>query len=432
MHVNKRYFTLYTIGAWCPNVISWKHSFNRLSEEYEIAKKKQQALDGLYEKGRISQSTHDSYNNEIATTIAEIEKQQQDLVSKMAMKTAELENQIKTLEMLLTNYEIQHVTGEIDDSTYTQEINLFNNGLETAKHELQTIQDAMNQLCNPTPTATVIPEPAPAVETAPAPIPEVAEIPPAATPAEVTPSYVVSAPESIIAPVAEAAPAPVVEMPAPEPIIETPAPIAEAPIAAPEPIPAVVETPAAIEQPAPVVEAPTVEAPVAEAPVVSAPVEEASVVDAPVVEQPVVEAAPVEAPTVETPATETPTVETITIEAPKTDAPIVEAPVLEVPVETPAVVEAAPAAVEAVAVIEEPKPEKAALDEFTVTEPDVVQKELMQAVEEIAENPLSQAPPEAHEEAAKAIEANAETQPITIQAAKEILPEASSSNENKE
>jgi hypothetical protein len=56
----------------------------------------------------------------------------------------------------------------------------------------------------------------------------------------------------------------------------------------------------------------------------------------------------------------------------------------------------------------------------------------MQVVEEIAENPLSQAPQEAHDEAAKATEVYAETHPTTVQAAKETLPEASSNSENKE
>lgn len=82
----------------CLNVISWKHSFNRLNEENEIAQKKKQALTSLYEKGRISQSTYDSFNGEIAAAIAEVEKQQRDLVQKMQAKTAELHSQIKTLE----------------------------------------------------------------------------------------------------------------------------------------------------------------------------------------------------------------------------------------------------------------------------------------------------------------------------------------------
>src|SRR3989304_5066012 len=108
--------------TWCQKLISWKHSYNRLNEEYEIAKKKKQALDNLFEKGKISQSTHDSFNNEIATAITEIEKQQQTLLEKMQQKTCELKAQINTLEMLLANYEIQHVTGEIDETTYNLEI----------------------------------------------------------------------------------------------------------------------------------------------------------------------------------------------------------------------------------------------------------------------------------------------------------------------
>ena len=55
-------------------LISWKHSFKRLNEEYEIAKKKKQALDNLFEKGRISQATRDSFDSDINAVIAEIEK----------------------------------------------------------------------------------------------------------------------------------------------------------------------------------------------------------------------------------------------------------------------------------------------------------------------------------------------------------------------
>ena len=96
-------------------MISWKYTFKRLNEEYEIAKKKKQALDNLYETGKISQATRDSFTGDISAAIVEIEKQRQDLAEKMMAKTTELENQIKTLETLLANYEIQHVVGEIDD-----------------------------------------------------------------------------------------------------------------------------------------------------------------------------------------------------------------------------------------------------------------------------------------------------------------------------
>ena len=387
------------ICAWCLKVISWKHSFNRLNEENEIAKKKKQALDGLYEKGKISQSTHDSFNADIASAIAEIEKQQQELIGKMTAKTVELNGQIKTLEILLANYEIQHVAGEIDENTYTLEINLLTKGLETAKHELETIQNAVTQLSNPIVEPTAQPAVIPTVEVAPIQPQEAIEVAVAAAPVEITPAPVFAAPEPIFQ---ETVADPIVEAPA---IVEQPAAIvAEAEIvqAAPEPIiaepAAIIEQPVIVEQPAVVVEAPVVEAPIGEDP-------------EPVIEQPVAEA-----PTVEVP-----------VEQP----PIVEAEVVEQPAEETVEV----AAPEPAAVEEETKIEKPALDQFEVAEADVVQKELLQTVEEITENPFPEAPQEAHAEVTveTPAEVSAETQPVSIHTAKESLPEISSSDsENKE
>ena len=127
-------------------LISWKRSFRRLSEEFEVATKKKQALDNLLNTGRISQSTHDIFNKEIGDAIADIEKQQKDLLEKMAAKVFELEGQIKTLEILLANFEIRHVTDEIDDETYERDSNLLSVGLENAKQELNQVKEAADQL----------------------------------------------------------------------------------------------------------------------------------------------------------------------------------------------------------------------------------------------------------------------------------------------
>ena len=127
-------------------LISWKHSFKKLNEENEMAKKKKQALDNLLNTGRISQSTYDLFNNEIDEAIAEIERQQKALLEKMNSKMEELEAQIKTLEMLLANFEIQHVTGEVDEEVYQHEMGILSMGIETAKHELDVVREAVNQL----------------------------------------------------------------------------------------------------------------------------------------------------------------------------------------------------------------------------------------------------------------------------------------------
>jgi len=129
-------------------LISWKHSFSRLNEEYELAKKKKQALGSLLDTGKISQSTHSLFTREIDEAVAEIDDQRKTLLGKMGSKSMELEEQIRALEILLANFEIQHVTGEVDDDTYNRETELLYTGLDMAKKELDDVQTAVNQLSN--------------------------------------------------------------------------------------------------------------------------------------------------------------------------------------------------------------------------------------------------------------------------------------------
>jgi len=129
-------------------LISWKHSFSRLNEEYELTKKKKQALGNLLETGKISPTTHSLFTREIDEAVVEIDAQRKALQGKMASKAMELEEQIRTLEILLANFEIQHVVGEVDEDTYHRETELLGTGLETAKKELDDVQYAVKQLSN--------------------------------------------------------------------------------------------------------------------------------------------------------------------------------------------------------------------------------------------------------------------------------------------
>ncbi len=131
-------------------LITWKNSFRRLSEEYETASKKKQALDTLLNTGRISHATHDLFNMEIAEALADIEKQQKALLQKMNTNAIELEEQTKTLEILLANLEIQHVTNEIDEEIYRRQTDVLSNGIENARRELDEIREAAIQIRNGT------------------------------------------------------------------------------------------------------------------------------------------------------------------------------------------------------------------------------------------------------------------------------------------
>jgi chromosome segregation ATPase len=127
-------------------LISWKYSLDKINGELELARKKKQALDKLLEEGKVSQPTYESFNHEVAEAIAEIEAKQNSLVEKMRAKISELEQQMKTLESLLVNSEIRHVSGEIEEEAYTRECNVLSLGLETTKHELNEIKDAISNL----------------------------------------------------------------------------------------------------------------------------------------------------------------------------------------------------------------------------------------------------------------------------------------------
>jgi hypothetical protein len=145
-------------------LISWKHSFDRINEEYEIVQRKKQALDNLLSTGKISQSTYDYFSEEMNNAVAEIEKQQKALLEKMSLKVNELEQQVKILEMLLANFEIQHATGEIDDEIYQHKTELLSMGLEAAKQELDVTKESVNQFSGSVQVTEAI-EPPPTPET---------------------------------------------------------------------------------------------------------------------------------------------------------------------------------------------------------------------------------------------------------------------------
>ena len=136
-------------------MISWKYSFEEISKDLELAKKKKQALEDLFNKEKISEFTYESLNKDISSTISEIEKRQKALGEKMTSKLTELEQQINTLEIFLANSEIQHVAGEIDDELHERESNAFSLGLDALRQQLDSIKgivgDIMPEVVAPTP-----------------------------------------------------------------------------------------------------------------------------------------------------------------------------------------------------------------------------------------------------------------------------------------
>jgi len=144
--------------SWVFNLISWKYSFEKISKDLELARKKKQALDDLFSSGKISASTYESLDKELTDVISEIEARQKGLAEKMSSKIADFEKQIGTLELFLANSEIQYAAGEIDEGLHANESTAFSLGLDAVKKQLATIKEVvanlMPEVVAPTPPST--------------------------------------------------------------------------------------------------------------------------------------------------------------------------------------------------------------------------------------------------------------------------------------
>jgi hypothetical protein len=127
-------------------LISWKDSFEKINNELNLAKRKQNALEELHTSGKISQLTYENLNRALTAEIEQIEARRKALAEKMTSKLNELEKQISTLETFLANVEMSYAAGEITEEIHNQEVNALNLGLEATKNELNFIKEAIMQL----------------------------------------------------------------------------------------------------------------------------------------------------------------------------------------------------------------------------------------------------------------------------------------------
>ena len=126
-------------------MISWKRSYETVSNELELVKRKKQALDGLFNTGRISQSTYDYLNKDITESLRAIEERQKDLMEKMTTRATELEKQVISLEIFLADLEIHYAAGEIDEEPHRHQADAISLGLEATKQELGTLKDLLSR-----------------------------------------------------------------------------------------------------------------------------------------------------------------------------------------------------------------------------------------------------------------------------------------------
>lgn len=118
----------------------WRYSFELVTKEMEMTKKKKQVLENLFNNGKISKATYEQLSAEVNEAINELEGHLKTVIDKMSLRAQELERQISTLELFLASLEIHHAAGDIDDEIYEKQSKAVLLGLEAAKQEMRRIK----------------------------------------------------------------------------------------------------------------------------------------------------------------------------------------------------------------------------------------------------------------------------------------------------
>ena len=127
----------------------WKNSFEMVSRELELVKKKKQALHELLATATISQPTYETLSGELTDGLSYLESYRKSLIEKMKATASDVETQISTLELFLANLEIHHAAGEAEDESYSQQSDAITLGLEAAKNELIEIGSLLSTVTLP-------------------------------------------------------------------------------------------------------------------------------------------------------------------------------------------------------------------------------------------------------------------------------------------
>jgi len=145
------------------NLSIWKYSFELVSRELDLARKKKQTLDDLFISERISRPTYEYLGRELTEAIIDLEANQKSLAEKMTVRIEELESQINSLELFLANLEIHYVADEVDKESYRDQSKAIAIGLEATKQELDTIKSSLIKILPEAPEAQEV-TPQPAIE----------------------------------------------------------------------------------------------------------------------------------------------------------------------------------------------------------------------------------------------------------------------------
>lgn len=118
----------------------------KLTKELELTWKKNLALEELLEKKEVSQEVYEHFQSQFNATLKELKGKAMEIVDKIKARIAELDSQIRILQLASASAKISHKIGEIDDAYFNSITNIIQTGMNRIASEKRDLESSANEL----------------------------------------------------------------------------------------------------------------------------------------------------------------------------------------------------------------------------------------------------------------------------------------------
>ncbi|RLF07869.1 MAG: hypothetical protein DRJ60_01710 [Thermoprotei archaeon] len=119
---------------------------NKLANELSLAWKKSLALEELLEKKEITQEIYEHFQSQFNATLKELKDKASEIVDKIKGRIAELDSQLKVLQLASTSAKISYRIGEIDEAYFNSIMSMIQAGINRITSEKKDLEASIAEL----------------------------------------------------------------------------------------------------------------------------------------------------------------------------------------------------------------------------------------------------------------------------------------------
>ena len=119
---------------------------NKVANELALAWKKSLALEELLEKKEITQDIYEHFQAQFNATLKELKDKAAEIVDKIKGRIAELDSQLKILQLASTSAKISYRIGEIDEAYFNSIMSMIQAGINRITSEKKDLEASVAEL----------------------------------------------------------------------------------------------------------------------------------------------------------------------------------------------------------------------------------------------------------------------------------------------